>query len=258
MQYPGGKNGAGIYHKIICQIPPHQTYIEPFLGSGAIMRHKRPAAWSIGIDMDSAAIAALVDAPVPNMELIHGDALAFLAGYDWRGDEFVYCDPPYLMETRSRQWDIYNFEFGDKQQHIQLLDILSAIPAMVAISGYWSSLYTTMLQGWRTIQFQAMTRGGRLATEVLWMNYDEPAALHDYRYLGDGFRQRERIQKKIRRWKHRLRDMPRMERLAMMAALEAIDSAADDADGYGPRTSLEPAMGAPVAALEFASTEMTC
>ena len=33
MTYPGGKNGAGIYQRIINHMPPHETYIEAFLGS---------------------------------------------------------------------------------------------------------------------------------------------------------------------------------------------------------------------------------
>ena len=43
MTYPGGKNGAGEYQRIINHMPPHKTYIEAFLGSGAVMRHKRLA-----------------------------------------------------------------------------------------------------------------------------------------------------------------------------------------------------------------------
>ena len=50
--YPGGKNGPGVYQRIISLMPPHQTYIEPFLGGGAIMRLKRPASLNIGIDRD--------------------------------------------------------------------------------------------------------------------------------------------------------------------------------------------------------------
>ena len=38
MQYPGGKNNC--YQQIINLIPPHDTYIEAFLGSGAVLRHK--------------------------------------------------------------------------------------------------------------------------------------------------------------------------------------------------------------------------
>ena len=41
MTYPGGKNGAGIYQRIINHMPPHKTYIEAFLGSGAVLRNKR-------------------------------------------------------------------------------------------------------------------------------------------------------------------------------------------------------------------------
>ena len=38
MAYPGGKNGAGVYQTLINLIPPHDTYIETYLGGGAIMR----------------------------------------------------------------------------------------------------------------------------------------------------------------------------------------------------------------------------
>lgn len=36
MSYFGGKAQDGVYQTIINQIPPHQIYIEPFLGGGAI------------------------------------------------------------------------------------------------------------------------------------------------------------------------------------------------------------------------------
>lgn len=58
MPYPGGKNGAGVYQKIINLMPPHQVYIEPFLGGGAIMRLKRPARLNIGLDLDASVISA--------------------------------------------------------------------------------------------------------------------------------------------------------------------------------------------------------
>lgn len=61
MGYPGGKSGPGVYHRLINLMPPHQTYIEPFLGGGAIMRLKRPARYNIGIDLDSRVIEAWAD-----------------------------------------------------------------------------------------------------------------------------------------------------------------------------------------------------
>src|SRR5271154_4598059 len=56
MGYPGGKNGAGVYQTIINLIPPHAVYIEPFLGGGAVMRLKRPAAVNVGLDLDAGAV----------------------------------------------------------------------------------------------------------------------------------------------------------------------------------------------------------
>ena len=58
MGYPGGKSGPGVYHRLINLMPPHAVYCEPFLGGGAVMRLKRPAAYNIGVDLDSGVIAA--------------------------------------------------------------------------------------------------------------------------------------------------------------------------------------------------------
>jgi DNA adenine methylase len=130
----------------------------------------------------------------------------------------VYCDPPYVHSTRTR-CDLYRFEMSDSQ-HVELLDIMSSLPCRVMISGYWTKLYAAKLRRWNSTTFQAVTRSGRVATEWLWFNFPEPVALHDYRYLGENFRERERIKRKKLRWANRLRIMPVLERRALMAALE--------------------------------------
>jgi site-specific DNA-adenine methylase len=40
--YPGGKAGAGVAQRLINLMPTHAVYIEPFLGHGAVLLHKRP------------------------------------------------------------------------------------------------------------------------------------------------------------------------------------------------------------------------
>jgi hypothetical protein len=95
---------------------------------------------------------------------------------------------------------------------------------MVAISGYWSALYATELADWRTSTFQTVNHAGRPATEWLWMNYPKPLDLHDYRYLGRDFRERERIKRKKTRWTERLRSMPDLERYALMEAIGELRS----------------------------------
>jgi len=222
--YPGGKAQSGVYQRIINQMPPHRVYIEAFLGGGAVMRAKRPAVVNIGIDLDSAAIAEFGDTITQEVRLIEGDGIGFLESYTWRGDELVYCDPPYLFSTRRDHRPIYRCELEQKD-HLRLLTVAKRIAAPVIISGYWSELYVQELAGWRPISFQAVTRGGSLATEWLWMNYPEPAELHDYRYLGESFRERERIKRKINRWVSRLERMPILERRALSAAIAKVGEA---------------------------------
>lgn len=219
MTYPGGKNGSGVYQKLINLIPPHALYVEAFLGGGAVLRLKKPAAGSIGIDSDGDVISQFPSDAVPNLQLLNTDALAWLANTALSDDTFVYCDPPYLMSTRSTQRAYYRHEFADEAQHCRLLDVLRGLKCMVMVSGYHSQLYANALPGWRTATFTATTRGGRKATEWVWMNYPEPFELHDYQYLGDNFRQRERIRRKQRRWRARLLKMPNDERYALLETI---------------------------------------
>jgi DNA adenine methylase len=231
MVYPGGKNGSGIYQKIINQMPPHRAYIEPFLGSGAVMRLKRPADVSIGVDSDADVVASVKLSglkTVPGLLVRCDDAISFLKSYAWQGDEMLYCDPPYLGSVRKSQEPIYYHEMMSPGQHIELLRLLKRLPCMVMISGYWSQLYAHELAGWRTIFFQAMTHAGP-ATEWLWMNYPEPFELHDYRYLGKNFRERERIKRKQLRWRARLARMPALERYALLEAIAASKTSPDPA-----------------------------
>jgi len=220
--YPGGKNGSGVYQRIINQIPPHEVYIEPFAGSAAILRRKRPAAKSFLVDSDDAVIDRLRGEVLPEgTHLLHNDALHFLARRAWKGNEFVYCDPPYLMQTR-RSGPLYVDEFS-RAEHARLLGLLVDLPCQVMISGYWSRLYERRLKGWRTDSFETMTRGGTKAQEWLWMNYPAPAALHDYRYLGKDFREREKFTRRQKRWVRRLQGMQPLERWALLAALAEVD-----------------------------------
>lgn len=282
--YPGGKNGAGVFQSIINRMPPHRVYIEPFLGSGAVMRAKRPAAVNIGVDLDRAAlrefrrrpsssalrvlpavlnlVATSAPAVGPGLSLELGsstwawrpgrpgarskllpstpaasgsgraisggkagtvhlacaDGVSFLRSYPFAGDELVYCDPPYMRQTRSGRGDLYRFEMDDAA-HVELLAVLLVLPCFVVVSGYWSQLYADTLAGWQTATFQTTNRGGRRVTEWLWSNFLEPVALHDYRYLGRNFRERERIKRKKSRWVRRLRAMEVLERRALLAAI---------------------------------------
>jgi len=233
--YPGGKAGSGVYQRIISEQPPHDVYIEPFLGGGAIMRRKHPAGVNVGIDADAAAVTqaqAMVDAgswflgatsdmtDAARVLLLVGDGVERLRSRVWPGRVLVYCDPPYLMETRSCARRIYRCEI-DAADHVRLLDVISRLPYMVQISGYWSKLYGDRLSSWRVVRYQTMTRGGRQAEECLWMNYPKPVELHDYRYLGRNYRDRDRLKRLRTRWLARLGRMGELERGALLSAMSA-------------------------------------
>jgi DNA adenine methylase len=245
--YPGGK--ARLYQWLINHIPPHDTYIATHLGHDAILRFKHPARTNIGIDADASVIdwwqenverrtgnveqapprgdkfqqenRSTFYVPGSTFRFIHADAHQWLRYHaPFTGNDFVYSDPPYLFVTRKqRHRPLYHHEYT-VAQHIDLLDLLKRLPCPVMLSGYESDIYNDLLAGWHTDRTQTTTRGGAPATEVIWMNYPPPTALHDYRYLGQGYRERERIKKLKRRWVSRWQNMDTLQRQAVLAAIQ--------------------------------------
>jgi DNA adenine methylase len=89
------------------------------------------------------------------------------------------------------------------------------------ISHYPHQLYDHCLRGWRTFTFSSQTRGGgKKAIEQVWCNYDEPAELHDARFVGGNKRERERVRRRVRNWVDGLGRMQPAERQAILDAIE--------------------------------------
>jgi len=225
MTYPGGKHGSGVYQQIINRIPPHELYIEAFLGGGAILKMKRPAAASIGIDLDPQVIDNFPRSGTPNLTLLEQNAIDWLSLQKFTSTTFLYLDPPYLLSSRRKNARIYAYELYG-QDHIDLLRIIKTLPCMVMISGYPNELYDDALSSWTTATFWGQTRGRAPATEKVWMNYPPPIRLHDYRYLGNTFREREMIKRKRLRWLKRFMAMEDLERNALGAAIDDLNSLA--------------------------------
>ncbi|MCP3680155.1 MAG: DNA adenine methylase [Gammaproteobacteria bacterium] len=184
------------------------------------MRNKRPAKVNIGIEINPKVIQMWRTNNTIGFELIHGDAVKFIESYQFRGRELLYCDPPYLRQTRKKRYSIYKNEYT-YDQHIKLLEAIKTLPCMVMISGYKSRLYEESLRGWHTYSFQAGCHHG-VATEYIWMNYPAPVELHDYCYLGNTFRERERIRMKLTGWTKRIISLPVLQRQALLGAIKEI------------------------------------
>ena len=105
---------------------------------------------------------------------------------------------------------------------MQLLELLKSLPCQVMISGYPSALYEERLAGWQSLELQVMNRGG-VRTEKVWFNFAVDR-LHWARYAGKNFTDRQRLKRKAQSWGQRYRAMPRAERLAVLAALMAVEA----------------------------------
>lgn len=222
MGYLGSKAASGVYQKIIANMPPHDTYIETHLGGGAIMLRKPPAKTNIGIDIDPDALCEFnAGRCMPHVQLFRHDAVRFLEDFDFSnaGRVLIYADPPYLPETRTGNAR-YRYEYT-VDDHRRLLACLRTLPAAVMLSGYPSVLYHELLPDWRSITFQAMTRGG-VRTEQLWMNFPEGLPF-SAAYAGKDYIDRQRIKRKVERWRKKYQALPPAERLAIMQALSSID-----------------------------------
>ena len=126
------------------------------------------------------------------------DALAYVAArlrsvqlesYPWQrilelyadANTLVYCDPPYVTETRARdKREIYMFEMTD-QEHIDLATALHKWPGLAAVSGYRCKLYDDIYKDWHRFDMPVLsaaavngtdnTSESRERIESLWTNY---------------------------------------------------------------------------------------
>ena len=216
--YFGSKATSGLCQPIIAMMPPHETYIETHLGGGAIMLRKPPALNNIAIDINLKVLRAFnCDYCVKK---VHGSAHEFLKTYDFRGRELIYCDPPYLLYTRT-SGRRYRFDY-EEDDHIELLELLKVLPCFVMLSGYPSNLYDKTLKDWGSIELQVMNQSG-VRTEKLWYNFT-PDRVHWHRYAGKNFTDRQRIKRKASSWGKRYQKLPRGERLAILSSIMNVEA----------------------------------
>lgn len=221
MTYPGGKGRA--YQRIISLMPPHSTYIETHLGGGSILRRKRPALHSIAIDVDGRVIERWRASGMEAVRFVQGCAVGFLRRYDFTGDELVYSDPPYWPDARRRA-RCYRHDYT-REDHLELLATLKALPCRVMLSGYANQVYDEELAGWIRHTVSNQTQAGPVL-ESLWTNYIPDHRLHDYSYVGEDFRERERIRRSRQTQVERLRRAPPLERAAMLS--DIVDTFPED------------------------------
>lgn len=150
---------------------------------------------NIAIDADTSVTNAWCK--IPAVTAINADATVFipqlLSCYPQNLEAsqiFVFADPPYLNEVRATKKAYYKNEMQDHVTHENMLAAFQKLKCNVLITHYPCELYDQTLSSWRKIDIKGRTRQG-IRIERLYMNYEEPTELHDYRYFGNTFRQRE-------------------------------------------------------------------
>ena len=240
MSYPGGKGASGAYQKIISWMPPHLVYVEAFAGEGYIFKTKKPAKINMAIDLDKECLKKITGTELVNIvwkvgenlfQTLNQSALEWLEKFNIEREEqtLIYFDPPYLPSTLSRppnsvrNGQRYKHKFS-AECHQRLLELITPLKCYVMISGYASAMYDRALCAptWTRKTFMASTRGG-MREEVVWMNFNPDAISerHDYRFIGDTFRERERIQKMQKRWKNKFGKLSATEQRAMLEHLQS-------------------------------------
>lgn len=81
----------------------------------------------------------------------------------------IYCDPPYMLETRHGKQ--YRHEM-DEKDHQELLEAVLGHKGKVILSGYGTPLYDSRLKGWHREETVCRTFSGSRKREVLWMNFE--------------------------------------------------------------------------------------
>lgn len=214
--YNGGKNGSGVYQAIINQIPPHSIFISGFAGNCGVLANKLPAAMAnIAIDLDAAVIKAWQN--IRGITAVNTDLITFLPNYlaclpvDLLSHVIVFLDPTYLGETRISDQPYYKHEMVDHATHEKFLQMAMQIPVKTLITHYPCNLYDQSLKEWRYTDISSRSRTST-TIQRLYMNYPQPEALHDYRYIGNDFRERELYKKSYKNFVRKIESMPPLER----------------------------------------------
>lgn len=101
------------------------------------------------------------------MQIENRPALDLISRFNYE-NVLIYCDPPYMLETRHGKQ--YRCEMDD-DEHEMLLRLLLRHKGPVLISGYDTELYQDMLGNWKRYEATSYSQVCSKKKEVLWMNY---------------------------------------------------------------------------------------
>lgn len=224
-KYPGQKKINGVYHKIINNIPAHKFYYELFAGSAAIAKMLLPVSDAIFYlnDINVEQIIKLTSELAKHrVEFFSIDAIKTIGILSRTKqnteDRFIFLDPPYLHSTRPNSTKLYEYEMSDAQHQEMLLAVLQ-LKCNCMIIHPKCELYDTILKDWCKVRINIRYHN-KTSHEILYMNYPAPRTLQTDLFLGNDCWDRQRIQRKSKRWIDRLNKLPELERKLIITNLK--------------------------------------
>ena len=134
----------------------------------------KPRKWLNKIEKLPTIVEELIHIQIENR-----DALKLIHEFDAE-TTFFYCDPPYVLDTRSGGKGYVNEMTNE--DHRKLADILNKCSAKIMVSGYKGDLYDEIFKDWKRIDFKekvarsTIRRGKGYCSkrqESIWINYEE-------------------------------------------------------------------------------------
>jgi DNA adenine methylase len=110
------------------------------------------------------------------VEIVSRPAIEVIGKWD-SSDTLIYCDPPYVKDTRHiGSGDIYGYELTD-EEHRDVAVVLNQCKSRVILSGYPSALYDELYSEWPRDEFDianhaAGAKRKRRQVECVWRNFE--------------------------------------------------------------------------------------
>lgn len=213
--YPGNKGGQGIRETLFNYTPACKRYFSLFFGSGGfelrpefknipwIIAEKNPKLQSIATSKDLVTFSDYRD---------------LVANYNFTSDDFIFCDPPYIFETRKNSRRYYKNEFTI-HDHEAFLNYIVPSKAKVLITHPKHKLYSTALAVWNCYTLRYMSRAGWF-NDAIWCNYTpENVVLFNYNFLGNDRTTRQMIKRKRQNIIRKINALPFHEKMAIFKQL---------------------------------------
>lgn len=126
-------------------------------------------AWDTIIDQ-----LPLISNRLKNVLLFNKNAIDIIKSFDDQ-NTLLYCDPPYLKETRVSPDAYGEYEMTD-EQHEELYKTIRKFKGKVIISGYLSELYKDLYSEWKCYKYKIPNHSSQqkkkpIKVECIWTNF---------------------------------------------------------------------------------------